>query len=203
MEIFRDIEQNTPEWYAIRRGVVTASQFATVLAHGRKKGDPSVMRRKYMLTLISDRMGGAPAESYSNHHMERGKAMEQEALDLYALMRDVEPERIGFVKHNDNVGCSPDAFVLNNGMAQVKTALPDIQLDRLLKNEVPLEYTCQLQGELWVCERDWTDFISYWPGLPLFVQRVYRDATAIKSIELGVEIFLNEMEELMSQLEAA
>jgi hypothetical protein len=73
----------------------------------------------------------------------------------------------------------------------------------VLKPELPAEHACQVQGELWVCEREWSDFVSYWPGLPLMVQRVYRDEIKIKSIELGVEVFLNEMQELMQQLEEA
>jgi hypothetical protein len=202
MEIFWHIEQNTPEWYELRRGLVTASEFSTVLAHGRKRGDPSIERRKYMLTIISDRMGGAPADGYSNRHMERGKAMEAEALQLYHALH-AEPLRVGFVKRDENVGCSPDAFVGDAGMVQVKTALPAIQLERVLKPELPSEHICQVQGELWVCEREWSDFVSYWPGLPLMVTRVYRDEVKIKSIELGVEMFLNEMQELMAQLEAA
>jgi hypothetical protein len=183
--------------------MVTASEFSTVLAHGKGgKGTPSVTRRKYMLTLISDRIGGAPADGYSNRHMERGKAMEADALRLYHALH-AEPIRVGFVKRNADVGCSPDAFVGDNGMVQVKTALPDIQLERVLKPALPAEHAAQVQGELWVCEREWSDFVSYWPGLPLMVERVYRDEIKIKSIELGVEVFLNEMQELMAQLEAA
>jgi hypothetical protein len=160
------------------------------------------MRRKYMLTLISDRIGGAPADGYTNRHMERGKTMEAEALTLYHALH-AEPTRVGFVERSDDVGCSPDAFVGDSGMVQVKTALPHIQLERVLKPELPKEHVCQVQGELWVCEREWSDFISYWPGLPLMVERVYRDEVKIKSIELGVEMFLNEMQELMARLEAA
>lgn len=203
MEVFYDIEQNTEAWYALRRGMVTASEFSTVLAHGKGgKGTPSVMRRKYMLTLISDRIGGAPTDGYSNRQMERGKTMEAEALQLYHALH-AEPTRVGFVKRNDDVGCSPDAFVGNNGMVQVKTAQPDLQLERVLKPALPAEHVAQVQGELWVCEREWSDFMSYWPGLPPMVVRVYRDDIAIKSIELGVEMFLNEMFELMTKLEAA
>lgn len=202
MKIY-DMPQGSEEWLAIRRGKVTASKFATVLANGRGgKGDPSVTRRKYMLTLISDRIGGAPSDGYSNRHMERGKDMEAEALKLYHALH-APPIRVGFVERNDDVGCSPDAFVGDAGMVQVKTALPDIQLERVLKPALPSEHVCQVQGELWVCEREWSDFVSYWPGLPLMVVRVYRDETAIKSIEFGVEMFLNEMHELMQQLEAA
>lgn len=203
MEIFYDIEQNTPEWYELRRGLVTASEFSTVLAHGKGgKGTPSVGRRKYMLTLISDRIGGAPSDGYSNRQMERGKAMEADALRLYHALH-AEPTRVGFVKRDDDVGCSPDAFVGESGMVQVKTAEPCIQLERVLSPALPAEHVCQVQGELWVCEREWSDFVSYWPGLPLMVERVYRDEKAITSIELGVTMFLNEMHELMAQLEAA
>jgi hypothetical protein len=203
VKVYYDIEQNTDEWYELRRGKVTGSKFATVLAHGKGgKGDPSVMRRKYMLTLISDRIGGAPSDSYSNRQMERGKEMEAEALTLYHALH-AEPTRVGFVERNDDIGCSPDAFVGENGMVQVKTAQPDIQLERVLKPELPAEHICQVQGELWVCEREWSDFVSYWPGLPLMVVRVYRDEVKIKSIELGCEMFLNEMHELMARLEAA
>lgn len=198
-----EIEQGTDAWHEIRRGKITGSKFATVLAHGKAgKSDPSVMRRKYMLTLISDRMGGAPSEGYSNRHMERGKVMEADALRLYHALH-AEPERIGFVERDEDIGCSPDAFVGNDGMVQVKTALPDIQLERVLKPALPSEHVCQVQGELWVCEREWSDFVSYWPGLPLMVVRVYRDEKAIKSIELGCVMFLNEMNELMTKLEAA
>lgn len=203
MKIYWDIEQGTDAWHELRRGKITASKFATVLANGRGgKGDPSITRRKYMLTLISDRIGGAPADGYSNRHMERGKAMEADALQLYHALH-AEPIRVGFVERDEYVGCSPDAFVSADGMVQVKTAQPDIQLERVLNPALPPEHVCQVQGELWVCEREWSDFVSYWPGLPLMVVRVYRDEKAIKSIELGVEMFLNEMHELMARLEAA
>lgn len=202
MKIHWDIEQSSDAWHEIRRGKITASKFATVLAHGVKKGDPSKMRRQYMLTLISDRLGGAPSDGYSNRQMERGKAMEADALQLYHALH-AEPTRVGFVERNDDIGCSPDAFVGADGMVQVKTAQPDIQLERVLNPALPPEYRCQVQGELWVCEREWSDFVSYWPGLPLMVVRVYRDEKDIKSIELGCEMFLNEMHELMARLEAA
>ncbi len=43
----------------------------------------------------------------------------------------------------------------------------------------------------------------FWPGIRPFRKRVYRDETKIKSLELGVELFTNEMLELMTKLEAA
>lgn len=203
-QYFYDVMQGSHAWLELRRGVVTASELHCVLANGKKgKDDPSKTRRKYMLTLIADRLGGQMAESYSNAHMERGKALEAEALAAYAFSRDVDPELVGFVKMGDDVGCSPDALIGENGMVQIKTALPHLQLERLLAPEFAGEHIAQIQGELWVCDREWSDLVSYWPGLPLVVNRVYRDEAKIKSIELGVMMFLNEMQELMNQLKAA
>jgi hypothetical protein len=196
-------EQNSAEWHQCRMGIPTASEFATVLMQGKKKGEPSVTRRKYLLTLIGERLTGNPSgELYTNRHMERGHAMEPEARRLYCFAKDVEPQQVGFIRNGEK-GASPDSLVGNDGMLEIKTKLPHLQLELLLSKEVPKEHEAQLQGQLWVAEREWVDFVSYWPGLEPFIKRVYRDEIAIKSIELGVEMFLNEMHELMARLEAA
>lgn len=200
IEVF-NCEQGTPEWYACRAGIPTASEFATVLMQGQKKGEPSKTRRKYMLTLIGERLTGQPSEGYVNGHMLRGKEHEPAARQLYRAMNyDLKTEQVGFIRNGDK-GCSPDLFVGDSGMAEFKSNQPHILLEMHLADEVPKEHECQLQGNLWVAEREWIDFMSYWPGLDPFVKRVYRDEKAIKSIALGVEIFNNELHELMAKLE--
>lgn len=197
-EYFHDIEQNSPEWDELRRGLVTSSELKTVLSQGRGR-QPSVTRRKYMLNIIADRLGAAPSDRYTNHQMERGHLMEQEAVDAYAFLRDQEPALIGFVR-NGECGASPDRLIGGNGLLEIKTKDRHRQLECLLSGKVPTEHDAQLQGQLWICEREWVDFVSYWPGLDLFVCRVHRDEKKIKSIELGVTMFLNEMKELMQTL---
>ena len=71
IEIF-DLPQGTPEWFACRRGIVTASRLKDVLAGGRGK-----TRRTYMLTLIGERLTGEVQEGYTNAHMERGHRPER------------------------------------------------------------------------------------------------------------------------------
>ena len=107
-----DCDQGSPEWFAARAGIPTASQFDTVMAQGRTKGSPSVTRRKYMLTLIGEALSGACVESYSNAHMERGHQMEQEARDLYAMVSGHEPVQVGFMRRalpTGDAGASPDS----------------------------------------------------------------------------------------------
>lgn len=197
LEIF-DCEQSSPEWLKVRAGCVTASEFSTVMAKG-KNGADSKTRRTYMLKLIGEIMTGEACESYTNKHMERGKEMEAEARDYYAFMTDLEPVRVGFLK-NGRIGCSPDSLIGNDGMHEIKTKLPHLHLEALLAGELPPEHKAQCQGGLWVAEREWVDFQSYWPKLPPFIKRVYRDEKYIAELSKAVSDFIAEMDELMAKI---
>lgn len=196
--IIHTCEQGTPEWFAVRAGMPTASEFSTVMAKG-KGGEDSKTRRTYMLKLAGELLTGEPMESFSNVHMERGKVMEAEARDLYAFMKDVDPEQVGFIV-NGAKGCSPDSLVGVNGMAEIKTKLPHLQLDVLLKGELPPEHRAQCMGALWVAEREWIDFVSYWPRLPLFVTRAYRDEAYIAALSDAVDKFNDELAALVETI---
>lgn len=198
-EIF-DCAQGTPEWLACRRGIPTASKFDTVMAQGRAKGSPSVTRRKYMMELIGELLTGESQEGYTNAHMERGHAMEPDARNLYAMLKDVEPVQVGFMRRF-NAGASPDSLVGDDGLLEIKTKLPHLQLEVLLSYEVPGEHRAQIQGQLWVSGREWCDFVSYWPALPVFVKRVYRDDAYIATIAGAVREFNDEMAELTAKIQ--
>ena len=189
-----DCEQGTPAWYECRRGLPTASEFATVLAKGEGK-----TRRTYMLKLAGEILTEELAESYSNPHMERGKAMEGEARDLYAFLSDDPLTRVGFIS-NGPKGCSPDALVGDSGILEIKTALPHILLGHLLRGEFPPEHKAQTQGALWVCEREWVDLAIYWPKLPLFTKRATRDEEYIKNLAAEVDRFNTELAETVERI---
>lgn len=187
-----DCEQNSVEWFEARMGIPTASEFSTVMAKGRDGGS-SDTRKTYMLKLAGEILTGEPMESYTNAHMERGKIMEEEARNLYSFMTDINPRLVGFIRNGDK-GCSPDSLIDNNGGLEIKTALPHIQIERLQRNDLPPEHKAQVQGSLWVSEREWWDFVSYGGGkLPLFVKRVYRDDGYIANLAGAVAAFNEEL----------
>lgn len=193
LEIFRDLEQGSEAWIQARLGVVTCSEFKSVLAKGEGK-----VRRKYLLTVLAEKLSGQPLERYTNAFMERGHTQEDEARDLYSLLTDNEVERIGFMKRGP-VGYSPDGLIGNDGLLEIKTKMGHLHLECLLSNKVPPENMQQCQGGLWVSGRSWIDFASYSPGLDLFVKRVERDDGAIARIKVEVDAFLGEMAVLEAQ----
>lgn len=193
-----ECEQNTPEWLEARSGIVTASAFAKVLAQG-KDGGSSVGRRDLLLKLAGEILTGQPApEGYRNSDMDRGHEQEPQARALYALRRGT-PTRVGFLR-NGRKGASPDSLVGSDGGLEIKCAIPSVQIDRLLKDRVPPEHVVQVQGTLWVSEREWWDFMSYCPGLPPLFVRSYRDDAYIARLAAAVDAFNDELDAIVGSI---
>jgi hypothetical protein len=197
MQIF-NCEQGSPEWFECRRGIPTASEFKTIIGVKKDASDKKT-RQKYMRRLAGETIAGRMDEPYTNAHMERGKVMEDEARRQYAFECDVEPEKVGFIRDGD-AGCSPDSLVGKNGGLEIKTALLDIQVDRLESGALPSEFKFQVHGNIWIADREWWDFVSYSPGLPLFKIRVYRDEGIISDLKRAVDAFNIELRGLIEKI---
>ncbi len=193
-----DMPQGSDEWFAVRRGLPTASQFATIMAKGKKAGEPSKTRLTYLYKLAGERLTGEPMDTFTNAHMERGHAMEAEARQLYAFLNDCEPQQVGFVT-NGPKGCSPDSLVGSDGMLEIKTKLPHLMLAAHEHGGFPPEHLAQCQGQLWVAEREWVDLVCYWPRMQPLVVRAYRDEPFIKQLSDEVDRFNDELEALVAK----
>jgi len=187
-------EQGTEDWFIARAGIPTASKFSTVMAKGEGK-----TRAKYMRQLAGEIITGKPMESFSNAHMERGHVMEPEARDLYSFATDTVPEQVGFIR-NGRKGCSPDSLVGDNGMLEIKSKLPDLLIECIERGDFPPEHRAQCQGALWVAEREWIDIVVYWPEMPVFIKRAYRDEKYISELSKAVDTFNDELWRLVERV---
>lgn len=192
-----DFPQGSPEWFQVRLGLPTASNFAIVMRQKGKGADgTSVQRTDYLNKLAGEIVTGEPMETYSNANMVRGTELEDEARTLYAFMHDAEPQRVGFIR-NGQKGASPDALIGSDGGLEIKVVLPHTQVARLRTGTLPPEYKAQVQGNIWVSERMTWDFVSYCPKMPLFHIRVYRDEEYIRHMSECVNIFNQELAQLV------
>ena len=186
-----DCEQGSPEWFAVRAGIPTTSEFES-LVKVLKSGKPSAERRSYMLRLAGEVLTGDLPENFTSVYTERGKALEAEAADLYAMIYDAELQAVGFMT-NHGAGCSPDRLIGDDGMLEIKTKKPELLIDAVLSDDFLAEHKAQCQGALWIAEREWIDLCVYWPGLPPFIKRAYRDEEYIASLAKAVAEFNAEL----------
>ena len=182
------MEQRSQEWFAARAGKFTGSRFSDVMA--RTKSGPAAARKNLIITLAIERIMGTCCETYSNAAMQRGIDLEPEARAAYERNSFVSVEEVAFVQHPtyEFIGCSPDGLVGKDGMVEIKC--PSAQgkhFDALMSDGHAGEYKWQLQGQLWVCQRQWVDAVSYDPrfpeGLQLAISRVERNEKMIADLE--------------------
>jgi len=192
------IEQRTEEWFKQRLGKVTASKISDVIA--KTKSGPSASRENYSTQLTLERLTGQQAEFYTNAAMEWGTATEPQARSAYELYREVLVDEVGFIDHPTIAmsGASPDGFVGEDGLVEIKCPESKTQMETLLNQKVPTKYMPQMQWQMACTGRKWCDFVSYDPRMPenlrIFVQRVERNDDYIKMLEQEVSVFLAEID---------
>jgi len=205
------VEQGSPEWFAQRLGRITASNFGALMTMPRSKKDReagliSQTTRSYLIKKVSEVLTGTHKE-FSTSALEWGSDTEDEARKIYELENMVEVKQIGFaiLKSNPIVGGSPDGLVNDDGMIEVKCPNSDTFTGYLLGDSIIKSYMAQIQGNLWILERKWCDFIVYDPRvidekLRIHIERVYRDEEYIKKIADAVEKALIHYEKMLKQL---
>lgn len=205
MIIYRNIPQGSLLWFLIRAGNLTASRFQNILKKGR--GDaPSATRVTECINLATERLTGKPLPPVEGvKALEWGKRQEPAAKRAYSLQTGRLVQEVGFIRHNKlKAGASPDGLIGRDGGLELKCPYNSTIHTRTLKFGLPKEHLPQIQGCLWITKRDWWDFGSFDPRMPLdlqlYIQRVERDDEYIEKLEGAVRTFLGEVEALFSQL---
>lgn len=195
--------QGSDEWFAARLGRATASRFADVLA--TTKTGAGASRKNYLAQLVVERITGQRAESYTNAAMQWGTDTEPLARAAYSAATGNEVQECGFIRHGSLMaGASPDGMVEDDGLIEIKCPNTATHIETLLARRMPSRYQAQVQGQLWIADKLWCDFVSYDSRMPvdlqLAVYRVERDNTYISKLYAEVVAFLIEVEATVEKL---
>jgi putative phage-type endonuclease len=199
------MEQRTPEWFAKRLGLVTASRIADVMA--KTKTGASASRSGYMAQLVTERLTGAPTEGFQSAAMEWGIEQEPHARAAYEAREGVLVDEVDFVRHPLlEAGASPDGLVGEDGCIEIKCPNTATMLEYIEDRSVPRKYLLQMQWQMACTGRNWCDFVAFDPRLPehlrLLVIRVPRDEGVIAEIAGEVGRFLTELRDRVEHLQA-
>lgn len=184
--------QGSPEWIVARIGLPTTSGFHRVMTPETRKYSKAA--DLYICELVAERLLDASLDdSWTSAYAERGTELEDEARTWYEMTRDVDVRQVGFVLRDDGrVGCSPDGLVEPDGGVEIKCLSAHRHME-VVAGGFPAMMT-QVQGGMWICERDWWDVIAYNPGLPKSVIRVWRDDGYIKDLSDCMDKFLDTLD---------
>lgn len=189
MKIWPNLTQGTEEWFRVRCGRPTASNFSRIITAG---GKDSGQWYDYVVELCAECIKPDDIGFTGNRHTDRGNELEPEARAEFSRLMGLDVEQVGFVTRQDGiVGCSPDGLILSRpkedgdgpeslakcAMAglELKCPLAKNHAGYLLEGKLPDQYRAQVHGSMAVTGLRWWYFMSYCPGLAPFILRVERD----------------------------
>ena len=177
-----NFEQRTDEWYAIRKGKMTASNAETIIANGKGL-------ETYIYNLMAEYYSSAEKENYINADMQRGIDLEPEAKIEFQFYTGLDIKEVGCVELNDYILASPDGLIGNDGLIEIKCPNDSIYFKLLLSNNIKPEYIAQMQMQMYVTDRQYCYFVSYNPNFEksLYIKKINRDEEMIDKLKKGLE----------------
>lgn len=181
MKIY-NFEQRTDEWYAIRKGKMTASNAETIIANGKGL-------ETYIYNLMAEYYSSAEKENYINADMQRGIDLEPEARLEFEFYTGLDVQEVGFIEYNYFIGVSPDGLIGDDGLIEIKCPNDSIYFKLLLSNNIKPEYIAQMQMQMFVTDRQYCYFVSYNPNFEksLYIKKINRDEEMIDKLKKGLE----------------
>jgi hypothetical protein len=183
-----DIEQGTKEWFALRLGIPTSSEFSKILT---SKGKLSQSASGYRNTLIGEILLGKPEETYESYDMMRAKELEPEARDLFSMIYNIDVEQVTlcyYDKRKDR-SCSPDGMLPTEEGLEIKCPKLATHIGYLLSGKFPSKYFHQVQGSMYITGFKSWFFMSYYPGLDPFIIEVKRDDEFCNNLDKAIDEF--------------
>lgn len=202
-----DIQQRTAEWYAERCGSLGASAIADAISKG-KDGKAGATSANLRARLVTERLTGIPAATFKSAAMDHGIETEESARLAYEAFAGCFVSETGIHKHPTIAGthASPDGLVGDLGLIEIKCPNSTTHIETLKTGKIKTGYIYQMQWQMACTGRDWCDFVSFDPRLPiglqLFVKRVDYDAALLDKLESEVSLFLEGVADDVKALQA-
>lgn len=166
---YYDVQQGTDDWYRLRVGRPTASNFHKIIT---AKGEPSRQSVDYLYRLVAERLLNETMDDEIGFvkWVAHGKEREPQAVALYEFVSEQKLQNGGFVTTDDGrLGASPDrtSRSLKEGY-EIKCPAPWTLLKYHLDG-LGDDYRAQVQGHLLVADQfQAVHFWAYHPQMPPF-----------------------------------
>lgn len=148
------MEQRSPEWFAARQGRLTGSMVGAALDCA-----PYMSKSDCLRALVRS-MHNMPSEFEGNIATEYGTANEDLARSAYEIETGNTVEEATFVPFEDWGGASPDGYVGDDGLIEIKCPFGKRKDDNPEFKSIDEQphYYAQVQVQLHFTGRKWCDF---------------------------------------------
>jgi putative phage-type endonuclease len=197
--IISDIEQGSPEWFALKAGSVGASNIDKIVT---VDGKPSKQRTEFMYQLAGERITGRCEETFQSLAMQNGIEREASARVLFEMVIGVDVQQVGivFADESRTVHCSPDGLIGDDEGVEIKNPMMKTHVKYMLNGKLPTEYFSQIQMSLYVTGRKRWWFMSCYDGLKPLIIECKRDDFFLECLDRELRAFNADLEKIVKEI---
>lgn len=161
--------------------------------------------KHYARQIAFERVTGRRYENgFTSQLFDRGHEYEPIARELYEEETFNEVKNGGFTELGV-YGDSSDGLIGDHGCVEIKVAIEKVHWDLLESGGYDTKYKWQIQGHIWINDRDWCDFVRFCPEFHepkrLCIYRVYKNTDMIEQLMERLRHFNNLIKEKIIILE--
>lgn len=211
------IEQGTPEWDQARLGRFTASEIHRLMEPSKREMTPEELKARpksgkgstakliYDYSALSDAaltyVNEKVAEILTGQSKQQGYAFplvwgtehEDDAADMFVLKTGLKIEKVGFFKYTDHAGGSPDRFVGDTDILEIKCPYESVnQIKYLMLTDHfdvrrdYFQYWVQCQANMLFTDRNLCHFVTFDP-------RMKEDKHKLTHIEIPADLEFHDL----------
>jgi len=205
MEI-HNVEQRSPEWFELRR------KYPLTASNAQAIGNQGEALETLCWKKLSERYSSAEPEEITGKDLVRGVELEPQARSIYELKTGNTVTEVGFVT-NESIsklcGASPDGLICDHhgddGNLEIKCH-KDIKHFKMVVQykktgsfDIDSSYYWQVQMQMLVTGRKWTDFVAFNPNFKesILIKRIFPDQITQGKILMGLamgEVIIKNIE---------
>lgn len=202
IKYYTDVLQGSDEWFALRRGILTASDMKNIITPKKLEvvKDPA-----HLYELAAQRRSGFVEPTFVGEAMLRGKEDEILARALYNQHYAPVTE-CGFITNDKwgfTLGYSPDWLIGDDGQGECKSQCQKYHFETIANKFIDPEFRIQMQTGLMVSERAYCEFVSYCGGLPMATVKIEADAELQEKIKAAAFSFEEKLLRLLESYDEA
>lgn len=195
MKIITNFEQGSDEWFAYKMGKFGASNASAIATAG--KGLETLCFEK-----VAEKLTGKKNSDYKNEAMENGMETEELARNSIELEYGKPIKQVGLIEMNEDVICSPDGLVDEDGLIEIKCPTNRVYAEYLYFKKIDPKYIAQMQMQMLVSGRQWCDYAVFNPNFEksLVIVRVERDDLFIEKLQAGLDNGIARVKEILASI---
>jgi len=213
IDIMEGVDDQEEQWRKERLGKVTGSQLGKLIVKDRKTNGYKLSTGKVASDLLYKiawerflitESEGLNRLNVSSQAMSHGNDYELSAIQKFTEVTEikVEPTEYKFINKGEFFGGTPDGFIGDDGLIECKCPWNGgNHLKTLLTGEIYNDdHFYQIQGYLFLTDREYCYYVTYDPDLPEGLNLSYNIIQRDEEVISAIESIINECKEVIQEL---